>query len=174
MAKLKEIWLPVRGFEQSYEVSSFGRVRSIDHYVNSKNNGKPRLVKGKLLKPQVACGYQQVYLYVGKKQKWFKVHQLVAEAFLPVPPYLYQLLATKQIGRIEINHKNEDKLDCRVENIEWCSSHYNANWGAHRKRIGEAKRKKFELKLKELGMTREQYKKWQNQQYYQKRKKIAA
>jgi hypothetical protein len=61
-----------------------------------------------------------------------------------------------------------------VENVEWCSSKYNANWGTHRKRIGEAKRKKFELKLKELGMTREEYKKWQSQQYYQKKKKIAA
>ena len=170
---MKEIWLPVKGFEESYAVSSKGRVRSIDHYVNGKG-GTPRFVKGKILKPQIASGYPQVYLYVGKKQKWFKVHRLVAEAFLPVPPYLYQQLATGEIARIEINHKNENKMDCRVENIEWCSSVYNASWGTHRQRIGAAHRRKFEAKLKTLGMTREEYKRWRNREYYYKRKKIVA
>ena len=170
---MTEIWLPVKGWEGIYEVSSFGRVRSLDHYVNGKG-GIPRLARGRILKPQIASGYLQVYFYENGKQKWYKVHRLVADAFLPVPPYLLMLLEKGDIGRLEINHKNENKLDCRVENIEWCSSMYNHRWGTHRQRISETKRKKFDTKLVKLGLTREEYKRWRAREYYHKRKKLSA
>lgn len=141
----REIWLPVRGFEGAYEVSSWGRVRSIDRWVKTKGKAR-RFIKGQILKPQIACGYAQVYFYVDGKQKWFKVHKLVADAFLPVPPYLYQQLALGEIGRIEINHKDENTLNCYVENLEWCSSKYNANWGSHRQKISQGLKNYYQKK----------------------------
>lgn len=120
---IKEIWLPVKNFEGVYEVSSLGRVRSIEHY-----DRKGRRRSGKVLKPQIACGYLQVYFNIGGKQKWFKVHTLVAEAFLPVPPYLEIIISRGEAGRLEVNHKNEVKTDNRVDNLEWCTSKYNRYW----------------------------------------------
>lgn len=132
-----EKWLPVKGFEGQYEVSSLGRVRSLGRMVKGK--GDSRYLKGeRILKPQEASGYYQVYFMVGKKQKWFKVHKLVADAFIPIPECLIAQLEAGEFKRIEINHKNEIKTDNRVENLEWCSSVYNANYGSARERCYQA------------------------------------
>lgn len=106
-----EIWKAVPGYEDLYEVSNYGRVRSADHYVNHYYGA--RLVRGKLLKPQLARnGYLVVSL--GRKDKHRLVHRLVAEAFLP-----------REKEQIEVNHKNLIKTDNRVENLEWTTKHEN-------------------------------------------------
>lgn len=148
---MKEIWLPIKDFEGRYEVSTFGNVR------NAKT--------GRILKPQVACGYQQVYFNIGGKQKWFKIHRLVAETFIPVPTYLLMLLASGAIKRIEVNHKNENKVDNNVENLEWCTPYYNHHYGTSIKRMSETVRKKH---VEKYGCTSEEHRKRYRKEYYQK------
>jgi hypothetical protein len=102
-------WRSVVGYEGFYEVSSLGEVRSLDREIEW--NGTTRKLKGK---PRIAhinpFGYARLQLgRDGEKQNVF-VHVLVAEAFLsPVD------------GETEVNHKDGNKLNCRAENLEWCT-----------------------------------------------------
>lgn len=90
MSKLVEEWRPVVGYEGLYEVSDWGRVRSLDRIVNGKNQWAKvvykTLRKGKILTPIIINGqYHLVRLCVNKKQTPKLVHVLVAEAFIPNP-----------------------------------------------------------------------------------------
>lgn len=101
-----EIWKDVPGYSGLYQVSNLGRVMS---YRNQYGHG-PRIIHGEKTK----SGYIQVKL----NKERFKVHRLVALAFIPNPD-----------GFPQINHKNEIKTDNRAENLEWCTGKYNVNYG---------------------------------------------
>lgn len=120
---MNEIWKPVPGYEKFYEVSTFGRVRSLPHLVKTHRGNAyvEEMYEGRLLKPLPNHkGYEMVALYTGtgKKHKKFFVHRLVAEAFIPNPANLPH-----------INHKDEVKNNNRVENLEWCDAKYNNSYG---------------------------------------------
>ena len=118
-----EVWKPVAGYEGSYEVSSFGRVRSLER---SEFIGPYiRLRKGKIMRQKLTkYGYLEVTLFKNNKPSTKKVHRLVAEAFLPNPDNLP-----------EVNHRDEDKTNNAVWNLEWCSSKYNMNYGSLKSKI---------------------------------------
>lgn len=100
-----ERWRDIDGFEGRYRISDHGRVFS--------------LLSKKLLNIYTnSHGYQCVYLYLDGHYKNFKVHRLVAVAFVPNPYNLPQ-----------VNHKNEDKTYNYYTNLEWCSAAYNNNYG---------------------------------------------
>jgi len=109
-------WKPIVGYEGRYEVSSDGQVRSLPRMQTNRggslsHNGG-RVMKGRLN----SSGYFIVGLYSGgKKCKDNYVHRLVAVAFL------------EDRQGTEVNHKNLDKTDNRVENLEWCSRQDNVN-----------------------------------------------
>lgn len=106
-------WRRVAGYEDSYEVSSTGQVRSLDRNVSKGTYIIHR--KGKLLKPlQDFAGYFYVCLANSGKQKQKFIHVLVAEAFLPKPNY-----------KVEVNHKDGDKSNNDVSNLEWVTHRYN-------------------------------------------------
>ena len=114
----EEIWKPVVGYEGLYEVSSYGRVKSLDRYVKY-SDGRIYLHKGKVLSlAKDKNGYFVVSLYFNGKHNTIKVHRLVAQAFIPNPDNLP-----------EVNHLDEDKTNNRVENLEWCDHKYNMNYG---------------------------------------------
>lgn len=122
----KEYWRPILNYEDLYEVSNFGRVRSLDTYRKSKN-GTVRFCKGRILKPFTnTSGYLQVDLFKNGKKKFHLVHRLVVEAFLPNPDNLP-----------EVNHKDENKLNNNVENLEFCDRKYNNTYGTRIKRVAE-------------------------------------
>lgn len=105
---MSEIWKPVPGFEW-YEVSNVGNVRSIDReFVNQI--GRKCFLKGSPIKPTIAKGYARVGIRKDAVKKMFSVHRLVALAFIPNPNN-YE----------SVNHINGDKLDNRVDNLEWCT-----------------------------------------------------
>lgn len=109
-----ENWKPVVGYEGLYEVSDWGRVRSLDKYIKNWPKGI-RLVKGRVLKPgRHRKGYLLVVLNKDGVMKTCKVHRLVAIAFIPNPD-----------GLPQVNHKDENKHNNRVENLEWCDNKYN-------------------------------------------------
>lgn len=105
-----EQWKPIKDYEGIYEVSSWGRVRSLDGIAHRMWNGidNSYMRRGKVLKPvRHSAGYLQVAL--AKKDRRL-VHRLVAEAFIPNPDNLPF-----------INHKDLDKTNNHVENLEWIS-----------------------------------------------------
>lgn len=118
-----EVWKDIQGYEGLYQVSNLGNVRSLDY-------GGTRRVKILKLDTQ-KNGYKQVKLYKNGKCKNHRIHRLVSIHFIDNPKNLPK-----------VNHKNENKADNRVENLEWCDSKYNNNFGTRTKRIAKAISKK--------------------------------
>lgn len=123
-----EQWKDIQGYENLYQISNTGRVKSLPRY-----DDYGRFYPEKILKPEMLRkGYLRVKL--GSRKDSFEkimVHRLVATAFIPNPESLPQ-----------INHKNEDKTDNRVENLEWCDNSYNHNYGTHNERVALSMQKK--------------------------------
>ena len=123
---MEEVWKQVCGFEGVYEVSTLGRVRSLD-----RRNAAGAFCKGVVLKQRVGNqGYPYVILKNGAVQKTIKTHRLVASAFLPNPENLPQ-----------INHKDEVKTNNRLDNLEWCDAYYNIHYGTAMLRSSEKQSK---------------------------------
>lgn len=103
---MEEEWRDIKGYEGLYQVSNLGRVKSLNY---------KRTRKEWILKPNTINGG---YLQIRLNEKCYLVHRLVAEAFIPNPNN-YPC----------INHKSEIKTQNNVENLEWCTHKYNANYG---------------------------------------------
>lgn len=103
---MKEHWKPIIGFNL-YEVSDKGHVKS--HYKN--RHKRPHILIPEFNRQ---TGYLRVSLYKNGKRKRCKVHRLVASAFLPNPK-----------NKPEVNHKDFNKINCCVENLEWATSSEN-------------------------------------------------
>ena len=116
-----EIWKAIDGYDGLYQVSSYGRIKSL-HYRGSSN--LENFIAYRLTKR----GYARVLLGTGKD---VYVHRLVAETFLDNPDCLPC-----------VNHKDENKLNNNVENLEWCTYKYNSNYGTLPGRVNALKRKK--------------------------------
>lgn len=120
---MTEIWKDIVGYEDAYQISNMGRFRSKDRYRAVCGGGK-RFVKGKILKPtRCKNGYLEVDLRNDQGRKVILLHRVVAQHFIPNPDNLP-----------EVNHKDEDITNCRVDNLEWCTSKYNANYGTRNQR----------------------------------------
>lgn len=119
-----ENWVEIKNSKGIYQVSNYGRVRSLDHYAS---NGRTMvLYKGKILTPWKSTGgYLEVTLGRGVRL----VHRLVAEAFVPNPNNCKQ-----------VNHKDENKENNIWTNLEWCDSKYNANYGSRNERCVEGRK----------------------------------
>lgn len=113
-----EEWKPIVDFETSYAVSNLGRVKRLertDKYIR-KDTGREveRHVGELILKLGDNQGYYEVNLREGEKSEYRRVHRMVAAAFIPNPNNLP-----------EVNHKNGNKHDNDVSNLEWCDRQYN-------------------------------------------------
>lgn len=105
MANVIERWKPIVGYEGLYEVSDHGRVKS--------------LYRNKIMRPMISnSGYERVDLFKGKKRKQRSIHRLVAEAFVP-----------NLQKKPQVNHKDENKLNNKAENLEWVTQIENCNYG---------------------------------------------
>lgn len=113
---MNETWKPIKGYEGSYEVSNLGNVRGLNRVVQRRTSD--RFVKGQIMsKHLMPNGYETVMLRDHGHKKRFYVHRLVAEAFLPNEDNLR-----------EVNHKDENKSNNVLENLEWCSHSYNMKY----------------------------------------------
>lgn len=117
---MKEQWKQIKGF--NYEVSNLGKIRSLDKFQDfplfakgnkggDKTSITPVLIKGKDLKLTPSRqGYLCVGLYLNKKNYYKLVHRIVAETFIPNPK-----------NKPQINHKDSNKHNNCVDNLEWCT-----------------------------------------------------
>jgi hypothetical protein len=115
--KMKEIWKDIPDYEGLYQVSNLGRVKSLPkEWI--VGNGTIKRHSGKILKLHAnRYGYLNVGLRKNLKSKEFKVHQLVAMAFLNHKPCGHKLV---------IDHINDNKLDNKVENLQIVTQRYNS------------------------------------------------
>ena len=121
----QEIWKSVVGFEGLYEASSFGRIKSLPK-IRKGRGGYTHFLKERILKPQPSVsGRGEKHVTLRKNGKSFvkSVHRLVAISFIPNPNNLPQ-----------INHKDENPSNNRVDNLEWCDGFYNHNYGTIKER----------------------------------------
>ena len=110
-----EQWRDIAGYEGVYQVSDLGRVRS-------RKSGEWKVMK----QGKVGAGYLSVMLSKNNKAKRFYVHRLVANAFIP----------NNDDSKNEINHRNEDKTENKVSNLEYCDRSYNLRYNdLHHRRI---------------------------------------
>ena len=111
---MKEIWKDIPEYEGYYQISNLGRIKSLHNY-----RGKESIIK-----PRIKQEYLTIGLRKNNVRKWKRIHRLIAEAFIPNPNN-YPV----------VNHKNENKLDNRIENLEWCTVGYNNTYGSRLKRV---------------------------------------
>lgn len=112
---MNEIWRAVSGYENYYEVSNLGRVRSVDREFIDKIGRRQRR-KSTILKQNTGnTGYLAVSLSKNGNIKLFTAHRLVALAFLELDEF-----------RNEVNHRDGNKLNNHIENLEWVTSRENS------------------------------------------------
>lgn len=126
---MKEIWKDIEGYEGLYQVSNLGRIKSLG------NGGKGRYYGRIVIMSQCTDkdGYKVLGLTKNGIRKNFRVHRLIADAFIPNPDNLP-----------EVNHKDEDKTNNRIDNLEWCDTKYNVNYGTRSQRMGKAQLNRFD------------------------------
>lgn len=121
---MEEQWMPVKGYEGLFEVSNHARIRSLKN--TRHNDRKEPKIKNQFIG---SWGYYVVTLCKDGKSTPCLVHRLIAEAFIPNPDNLQF-----------INHKDEDKTNNNIDNLEWCSQEYNNKYGTARERGVQTKR----------------------------------
>ena len=119
---MTEEWRPIKGYEGLYEVSSLGRVKSLNY---------GRTSTPKMLRQHLRGEYLSVVLYKDKSHRKESVHRLVASAF-----------HSNEANLPQVNHIDEDKLNNRADNLEWTSARANANHGTAIQRSAAKKSKK--------------------------------
>lgn len=126
---MREMWKSIKGFEGIYSVSNLGDIR---HEKTEKKTGTGNYARQQHILKQRKNnkGYMLVDLYKENKRYQMLVHRVVAMAFLDNPNN-YSV----------VNHKDENPLNNKVVNLEWCSQKYNMNYGNVGKKIGKANSK---------------------------------
>ena len=118
---MKEIWKDIKDYEGHYQVSNLSRVKSI------------KFGKERIMKQNIRRGYYYVCLSKNGIAKNYFVHRLVAQAFIDNTDNLPQ-----------VNHKDENKLNNNVDNLEWCSVLYNNSYGTRLQKVSEKMRNRKE------------------------------
>lgn len=109
-------FVDIPGYEGKYQINKFGDVLSL----NFKN-----INTSKIMKPSKdSHGYLRLGLRKNGRYHWESIHRLVALTFIPNPNNLP-----------EVNHKDEDKTNNCIDNLEWCTRIYNINYGTSIKRM---------------------------------------
>ena len=130
-----EVWKVIKNYE-NYEISSYGRIRLLRNKI--------------LLKPSIdSTGYKQIVLSKNNIRKSFKIHKLVAAAFLDKKDFKSMPTEDRNLidfNKLQVNHKNEfDKQNNSVDNLEYCTILYNCNYGTRPQRCTKHQNRKVQM-----------------------------
>ena len=147
---MKEIWKDIKGYEGLYQASNLGRIKSLKH-IRKNGTKKSFIQKERILKPaiQKESGYQFVVLCRDNNPKGYRVHRLIAETFLS-NPNKYRC----------VNHKDENKANNNLNNLEWCTHKYNNNYGTKKERLRKAHQKTQGRKINQYDLDGNFLKQW--------------
>ena len=133
---MEEIWKDVKDYEGLYQVSNMGRVKSLDRII-IYSNGRKVNTKGKILNGyKKKNGYLQIDLYKNNVKKKYYIHRLVLMAFSPC----------ENMQELEVNHKDENKENNALDNLEWCEHKYNCDYGTRNEKVSNGNKGKEGLK----------------------------
>lgn len=107
----KEIWKDINEYENIYQISNLGRVKSVKKGIIKKPSVLPR-------------GYLRIGLSKCGKVKYYSIHRLVAEAFIPNP-----------FNKPCVNHKDCNTSNNNVDNLEWCTWEENSEYGDRKLKV---------------------------------------
>ena len=124
----QEIWKDVKNYEGLYQISNLGRVKSMSKFAGFSYR-KERILKTSLDKD----GYVKVTLCKNNRTRFLSIHRLLAECFIP-----------NSNNYPQINHKDENKQNNDLSNLEWCTCKYNINYGTRTKREVETRKRKLQ------------------------------
>lgn len=116
MNNQKEVWLPIKGYKGLYEVSNLGRVKSLERFMNNMFGTKSKIKERFLKFNPDGGGYLNCRLYKNGIAKTFKIHKLVAIAFLNHVPNGMSII---------VDHIDNDKLNNSLENLQLISNREN-------------------------------------------------
>lgn len=126
----QEIWKDVVGYEGYYKISNTGIIKSVPHFAKSNTGDYTFPVKERLIKAFIVKGYLHVGLTNASGRKSVKLHRVIAQTFIPNPEH-----------KPCVNHKDGNKLNNSIENLEWCTaienSRHAADSGLYKIRYGQ-------------------------------------
>lgn len=140
---MNEVWKDVVGYEGCYQVSNFGRIRSTKR-VTFDGRKRKEMIRAPSYDPD---GYLTVNLSKDGISKTQRIHRLVATAFIPNPN-----------GYSQINHKDENKSNNCVENLEWCTCEYNLKYGNRLRKVSGENHPRAKLTYEIVKEIRRSYK----------------
>jgi len=125
-----EIWKDIVGYEGLYQVSNLGRVKHLERI-----GRREKIIKERILRPgKSSKGYYVVSLCKEANRKTYQVHRLVAKTFID-----------NEQGKPQVNHKDEDKTNNNVTNLEWVTAKENINYGSRTTRTSKSKSKRIKV-----------------------------
>lgn len=121
---MEEIWKDIRDYEELYQVSNLGKIKSLERLTtySYELGGKHKIPEKELKSHKNKWGYLKCYLYKDGIKKEYSVHRLVAQAFIPNPKNLPQ-----------VNHIDKNKENNCANNLEWCNCQYNVRHSISKK-----------------------------------------
>jgi hypothetical protein len=156
-----EEWRDIPDYEGLYQVSNWGRVKSLMYWSNSQ---KKYYSRERILSPRNnGKGYYYVCLYKNGKSKNFRINRLVAQSFIPNPDNLP-----------EVNHIDEDKKNNKANNLHWCTSLFNVKYSQARKILQYDKQGTFIKEWESIADARRILKIYNIESCCQKKRKTAG
>lgn len=142
---LEELWKPVENYEGLYEISNFGRVKTIEHKIHHdgvNSSAKLKTVKERIRKPNIMKGYHCIALLKDGNRKVYRIHRLVIEHFGEKQPS----------AEYQVNHIDGDKSNNRIDNLEWVTPKENTihaiETGLRPKHLNEETKRKISINSK--------------------------
>ena len=137
---MKEIWKNIDGYDGKYQVSNLGRIR-----ITKNDKKRKEKIVSQLINKD---GYCIIRLSKNKKKKEYFVHRLVAINFIEYKNNFKYLDDEKNkifnLEKLTVNHKDENKLNNNIYNLEWCTPRYNVKYSIHKSK------RKLKTKIKEI------------------------
>lgn len=147
---MEEEWRDIPGYEGKYQTSNTGKIRTLHRRVNQRDY---ELGICELKQSLTGLGYKKVALNVKGKRTTQLVHRLVAMAFIPNPECLPQ-----------VNHKDENKTNNDVSNLEWCTALYNVRYGTGQVRGAEIRKNNMTAEYRQ-SISDALRKRWANEEW---------